>query len=426
MTSLMFLAVFIFIYFDLYILRKRDVELYEDVFFFTPKVFNIFIFFVVCLAIFAERKIDVFTFFSLFGVGPIYLIRRWRFLNQLNTDESVEEGETGKLKMLTESCSLIIVWFLSLFVAALCVRFVLHLLRVEDEAKIIELLLSSACSSAILFILIYRLAKKAGVDFLSYVSLRRNTQARWKVFVLPALLGMGFAFISTWIVAERKIQPNTPLGDLMGTIQSSWIILIFIVLAILIAPFIEELVFRGYFYKIIEKTKGKIFAIISISFIFAFLHVSQYWGDWMAIVVVGILGLVLTSIRAWTGTTLSSVTMHYVYNAGVTILPIFMLMTSNPAYFKYEMYYDRLSPDMKESLLKESLQKDPQLADAYKDLAWLYAQENKDLNRALSFADQALALNGQNEEYLEAKAVILEKMGRKDEAAALRKKLESE
>ena len=89
----------------------------------------------------------------------------------------------------------------------------------------------------------------------------------------------------------------------------------------------------------VSKIRGKKFAIYVIALVFAFLHLGQYWGDWLAIGMVTLLGFALTILRAYSGTTIASVIAHYVYNGGVTIIPIIMMILSNPAYFKYKTYF---------------------------------------------------------------------------------------
>ena len=75
---------------------------------------------------------------------------------------------------------------------------------------------------------------------------------------------------------------------------------------------------------------------------------------------------------------------------GVSIIPIIMIAVSNPAYFEYKAYYPYHDAQTRENLLKESIRKQPDLVDAYNDLAWHYVQENKNLNEALDLVERAL------------------------------------
>jgi membrane protease YdiL (CAAX protease family) len=80
------------------------------------------------------------------------------------------------------------------------------------------------------------------------------------------------------------------------------------------APLVEEIVYRGVIYSAFERIGGKATAITAATLIFALVHVPQYWGSVAAITVIVSLSLVLTLLRAWTGSLLPCVATHLVYN----------------------------------------------------------------------------------------------------------------
>jgi len=156
---------------------------------------------------------------------------------------------------------------------------------------------------------------------------------------------------------------------------------------------------------------------------FAVLHVGQYWGDWLAIVMVACVGLALTLLRAWTGSTLASICAHYTYNIGVTVLSIIFLFASNAPFYEYQMNHEFLTFEEKETLLLKSIEMSPDFVVAHNDLAWLYAEENKKLEDALELIDTALLQNPDYEVFLDTKAEVLYKLGRFDEAVSIERKL---
>ena len=103
-----------------------------------------------------------------------------------------------------------------------------------------------------------------------------------------------------------------------------------------------------------------------------------------------------------------------------------MIAISNPPYFQYTAYYPYHDAQAKEALLKQSLANDPDLVSAYNELAWLYAQENKNLNVALKLVEKSLSYAPEQSAYLDTKSVILEKLGRINEANSIRKQLDRE
>jgi len=72
----------------------------------------------------------------------------------------------------------------------------------------------------------------------------------------------------------------------------------------------------------------------------------------------------------------------------------------------------------------ESIANDPDLVNAYNDLAWLYAEENKNLFVALELVEKALSYAPEQPAYLDTKVAVLEKLGRDDEARTIRKQLD--
>lgn len=85
-------------------------------------------------------------------------------------------------------------------------------------------------------------------------------------------------------------------------------------LAVLTAPFVEELVYRGLLYSAIDRTRGRVAGIVVVSILFALVHVPQYWGSVAAITAIMTLSLVLTLLRSYTGHLLPCVATHLVYN----------------------------------------------------------------------------------------------------------------
>jgi membrane protease YdiL (CAAX protease family) len=85
-------------------------------------------------------------------------------------------------------------------------------------------------------------------------------------------------------------------------------------LAVMTAPLIEEIVYRGVIFSSVEGLMGKAAAVIFVTLLFALVHVPQYWGSVASIAAILSLSFVLTLLRAWTGKLLPCVATHLVYN----------------------------------------------------------------------------------------------------------------
>ncbi len=114
--------------------------------------------------------------------------------------------------------------------------------------------------------------------------------ARWAMDVVPA---SGKAPIETFI--------SWPSGALA-----------FAALGVSV-PLAEELFFRGFVFGALSPL-GKPAAFIGTVVLFASVHAQQAWGNWGALLAVTITGVVLTALRATTGSTLVPAVAHLLYN----------------------------------------------------------------------------------------------------------------
>jgi len=84
--------------------------------------------------------------------------------------------------------------------------------------------------------------------------------------------------------------------------------------ATLVAPFMEELIFRGFLFSIFERQVGLLFAIVSTAVLFAALHIPEYSGAWNHLLLVFLVGVVFSLARGLTGSLAPSVVLHFAYN----------------------------------------------------------------------------------------------------------------
>lgn len=315
------------VYLDARMLRRRDGRLFNDVFIVSPVLTAIIaglILFHLAIVENSPKTLPQFLFVALLSV---YLLRRIRFLRSIGGPVSVQAVSSDRHVteiLVSDAYNVILIWFLAMVTIGAFLKSVGEIFPAFGS-PMGQLLLSAIFSSAIALVLIARASQKfSGRGFLYNVGLRKGERSVVEVFVVPALAGLLFAIVSAAIIWLRHEQPVTPLSEVIDATDSVWLMAVFLALAILAAPLVEEIIFRGYFFHVISRAKGERFAIYVITPVFAFLHVGQYWGDWAAIVMVTLLGFTLTVLRARTATTLASIVTHYAYNAGVTIIPFYM------------------------------------------------------------------------------------------------------
>jgi membrane protease YdiL (CAAX protease family) len=84
--------------------------------------------------------------------------------------------------------------------------------------------------------------------------------------------------------------------------------------AVVLAPFMEELVFRGLLFAIFEDQVGLRFSIVTTAVLFTAMHIPEYLGAWNHIFLLLIVGLVFSFVRGLTGSLVPSVLLHTAYN----------------------------------------------------------------------------------------------------------------
>ncbi len=83
-------------------------------------------------------------------------------------------------------------------------------------------------------------------------------------------------------------------------------------------PLGEELFFRGYVYRVALRLGPR--AAFSIAWLaFVALHAPQSWGNWGGLFAVGLAGVVLTLLRARSGSTLTPAIAHVLYNFALSM-----------------------------------------------------------------------------------------------------------
>jgi len=92
-----------------------------------------------------------------------------------------------------------------------------------------------------------------------------------------------------------------------------------LLLAVLMAPLVEETIFRGYIYPVVARSFGRGVGVLVTGTLFGLLHAAQLWGGWTQIALLVFVGLALTYTRAVTRTVFASFLVHLGYNFTVSI-----------------------------------------------------------------------------------------------------------
>ncbi len=138
--------------------------------------------------------------------------------------------------------------------------------------------------------------------------------------IIPRWLGYaGLLFsgvvISFLVDALSNLHPpkgNLPIDAIYQDRLSAFL---FLLMAVLLAPLVEETIFRGYIYPAIAKSWGVVVSVLITGALFGLLHGFQLGGAWWQIGLLIIVGIIFTWIRAVARTVAASYCMHLGYNS---------------------------------------------------------------------------------------------------------------
>jgi membrane protease YdiL (CAAX protease family) len=123
-------------------------------------------------------------------------------------------------------------------------------------------------------------------------------------FLLSVLVSLGSSALHT--------KTQLPIEEFFHDRTSA---LLLMTLGVLLAPVLEETIFRGYIYPVAARSFGVTGGVLFTGTIFGLLHASQLWGGWGQIALLVVVGIVFTYARAATRTVLASYLMHVSYNS---------------------------------------------------------------------------------------------------------------
>lgn len=113
-------------------------------------------------------------------------------------------------------------------------------------------------------------------------------------------------------------------NDLLRILKSSRsAVYIVAFVATVSAPLVEEVVYRGVLYSAFQRSLGIPSAFVLSTFLFAIVHVPQYYPSFSTIFLLTLLSVTLTSIRVKSGNLLPCIVLHTLFNG---LQSVFLLL----------------------------------------------------------------------------------------------------
>ncbi len=132
------------------------------------------------------------------------------------------------------------------------------------------------------------------------------------------LVGIGILMLAFDYLGRFLPMPkNTPFDQFFDRPLDAYLTAVF---AVTFGPLMEELFFRGMLYPVLARRLGAACGIFITAVLFGLMHFAQYGRSWGAVLIIFLVGVVLTTIRAVTKSVASSFLAHLSYNATLMVL----------------------------------------------------------------------------------------------------------
>ena len=134
-----------------------------------------------------------------------------------------------------------------------------------------------------------------------------------RIFMSGIVLAIGLIIVEAWLPQNKSF----PLEKLFSSPASAYTLAVF---SVTVAPFMEEIIFRGVFFAFFERMVGIRFALVVTALLFASIHAPEYWGAWSGLSLILVVGFVCSAARAITKSVVPGVILHVAYNGTLMAL----------------------------------------------------------------------------------------------------------
>jgi uncharacterized protein len=185
--------------------------------------------------------------------------------------------------------------------------FLMDIIQIPDVILLVQVLVYVA-----VFGFVYSLLQSRSGEF--WKPIRWNWPARsWVAFLMVGTL----LYLSlTGLGQLLPIPKHLPIDRFFQNARGAALISL---LSVTLAPFMEELFFRGLLYPVLARRWGIPLAILLTGAAFGLLHAEQLKYSW-AVLIIFLVGIALTTVRAVTKSVAASFLVHVGYNGTLSAL----------------------------------------------------------------------------------------------------------
>jgi membrane protease YdiL (CAAX protease family) len=133
-----------------------------------------------------------------------------------------------------------------------------------------------------------------------------------------SFVGLGVLMLGIDLLGRFLPMPkSTPFDQFFAHRFDAYLTAVF---AVTLGPLMEEVFFRGFLYPVLARRMGVFWGIILTALPFGLIHMVQYGYAWGAVLIICLVGVVLTAVRAVTKSVASSFLAHVGYNGTLMVL----------------------------------------------------------------------------------------------------------
>jgi membrane protease YdiL (CAAX protease family) len=145
--------------------------------------------------------------------------------------------------------------------------------------------------------------------------------------------------LSVFVILASSRVKNAEHVPIQEMFKSRIGVMLLMSMAVLVAPLVEETIFRGYLYPVLARIAsgvaqffgmdspsairtGVVTSILTTGLLFGLMHAPQLGWTWGLVSLLTLVGVIFTFARAWTGTVFASFLLHLGYNSMLAFLTI--------------------------------------------------------------------------------------------------------
>jgi len=166
----------------------------------------------------------------------------------------------------------------------------------------------------VLLFMVSVVKRKPGPGQSFWQAIRWNWPQSWPAYLFGGvILALALQGLAHFLPMPKEL----PIDRFFRTPREAWALSLF---GVTLAPLLEEFFFRGFLYPVLVRRLGVVVAIVLTSASFGLIHAPQLGRAWAPVLVVFLVGLALTIVRAVTKSLAAGFLMHVAYNFTISAL----------------------------------------------------------------------------------------------------------